>query len=231
MAGMLTAMIVAMKLKPSPVVIVTLLVILGASTAVFIALVRRETLRRKWVAMSDWGRARGMTMKDSSDSASLNSPALKIFEPFHPQPQILLESARRTFVQAGMDAPATAPVLTGKSPRHLLMLRLDSTWAPTGLRPTANNTSILDLFSLSSFPSLATNDSFMVFGSDSSAARLLVESNVAGTLPPDVGLLLHGSYLILDFSSRHFDTIEFGRMMELAEEISPRLNVAAPSRK
>jgi len=48
-------------------------------------------------------------------------------------------------------------------------------------------------------------------------------------LPPDVGLLLHGRHLVLDFSDRPFDAIEFGRMLALADQLAARLPVP-PSR-
>ena len=34
-----------------------------------------------------------------------------------------------------------------------------------------------------------------------------------------IGLLLHGEYLLLDFSERPFDPIEFGRMLAVADQL------------
>jgi hypothetical protein len=41
--------------------------------------------------------------------------------------------------------------------------------------------------------------------------------------PPNVGLLLHGQRLILDFSHRPFDEIELTRMTSLAEQLVAHL--------
>ena len=73
---------------------------------------------------------------------------------------------------------------------------------------------------MTSFPSLGATQRFVVFGGDAEAARALSETAPACS-PPDVGLLLHGEFLILDFTSRHFDQIEFERMIDLAEQLSP----------
>ena len=42
-------------------------------------------------------------------------------------------------------------------------------------------------------------------------------------LPADVGLLLIGRQLLLDFSDRPFDSIEFGRMMSLTDQLVKHL--------
>jgi hypothetical protein len=47
------------------------------------------------------------------------------------------------------------------------------------------------------------------FGQDPVAARRLAASSLRTLLPKDVGLLLSGKHLLLDFSTRPFDTIEF----------------------
>ena len=60
----------------------------------------------------------------------------------------------------------------------------------------------------------------MVFGAEPSAARAFPAANIAAILPPDIGLLLHGPDMILDFTGREFDEIELTRMMELASELS-----------
>jgi hypothetical protein len=93
----------------------------------------------------------------------------------------------------------------------------------TALRPTSHTSSIIDLFSMSSFPSLGATQRFVIFGADGAAARSLSDSTAAALLPPDIGLILHGMFLILDFTSRPFDQIEFGRMIDLADQLAPRL--------
>ena len=56
-------------------------------------------------------------------------------------------------------------------------------------------------------------------GLDPAAARRLYRSHLRALLPPDVGLLLHGEHLVLDFSARHFDALELSRMLALADQI------------
>ena len=93
------------------------------------------------------------------------------------------------------------------------------------LRPVsaASQQSVLDSFSLSSFPLMGATERFVVFGTDSAAARLISQSMMRSLLPPDIGLLLHRRELVLDFSPRPFDAIEFDRMLALADQLAQRL--------
>jgi hypothetical protein len=54
----------------------------------------------------------------------------------------------------------------------------------------------------------------------------LAESPAQGLLPPDIGLLLIDRMLILDFSGRRFDPVEFDRMLVLAGQIDDFLSPA-----
>ena len=56
-------------------------------------------------------------------------------------------------------------------------------------------------------------------GTEPTAARDLARSTLMALLPPDLGLLLVGRHLLLDFSARPFDPIEFGRMIALADQL------------
>jgi hypothetical protein len=107
-----------------------------------------------------------------------------------------------------------------------LQAELPTDWPPCGLRPATGSSSLIDRFALSSFPSLALDRRFMVFGSEPRCAGAMVASGVLSRLPAEIGLLLHHRYLILDFSSRHFDEIEFARVVELAGELTELLNAA-----
>jgi hypothetical protein len=102
---------------------------------------------------------------------------------------------------------------------HVMVRKIESRWPPTGLRPRANPSSVLDLFPMSSFPSMAPPERFVIFGTDSPAARRLAKSSLLALLPPDIGLLLHGSTLILDFTARPFDAIELSRLCSLVEQL------------
>ncbi len=100
---------------------------------------------------------------------------------------------------------------------------MESRRRPTGLRPTHARRSILDLFSLSSYPALGNIDRFVVYGTDAQAAGSLSKSQARALLPPDVGLLLDDGWMMLDFSERPFDPIEFDRMTALAEQLVAHL--------
>ena len=85
---------------------------------------------------------------------------------------------------------------------HVLIRQVESNWPPTALRPTAKERSLLDLFSLASFPSMIASERFVIFGADSAAAKALSQSSLPALLPPDVGLLLHGCLLYTSPSPR-----------------------------
>lgn len=106
---------------------------------------------------------------------------------------------------------------------NLLVRHMPWAWRPTGVRPAGAQRSLLDLVSLSSFPSLGSTERFVVYGTDSAAARELSQSMARSLLPPDIGLLLYGSELVLDFSGRPFDPIEFNRMLALADQLAEKL--------
>jgi hypothetical protein len=112
-----------------------------------------------------------------------------------------------------------------ETPRwHVLVRQLEgASWTPTGLRPVITKASVLDQFSLSSFPAMGEVERFIIFGTDSAAARTLSQSQARALLPPDIGLLLAGDHLVLDFSTRPFDPIELGRMTALAEQLVTHL--------
>ena len=208
----------------STTVLITLVLLLAVSSITFWILVERATSRRHWVALSEWARQRGFTFRRCEpDHPPAPLDALR----GRPQVRMCLSDRQFTLAQLGpAEGSSDAP------PRrtwNLLIRRLETTWPPTALRPVVaeERSSILDGFSLSSFPLLGGTDRFMVFGTDSSAARVLSQSMARSLLPPDVGLLLHGRELLLDFSTRPFDAIEFDRMLALAEQLAGKLPLPA----
>lgn len=106
---------------------------------------------------------------------------------------------------------------------NVLVRRLETPWPTTGVRPVANASSVLDLYSLASFPTLTTGERFVVYGTDSAAAKSLAASSLRALLPPDIGLLFADQEMMLDFTSRPFDDIEFNRMIALAEQLVAHL--------
>ncbi|HSU66394.1 MAG TPA: hypothetical protein VLJ39_05965 [Tepidisphaeraceae bacterium] len=216
------------KAVPSPwisvEVLFTLGLLLAGSALTFWALVRRWESHRQWNALADWGREHGFRSA-TVDPANL-PPPLDSADARQPLVRLAMRSPTGLLIewqtQALQQSDGT-PGTTGRLLWHLLVCRLESAWHPTGLRPAGARVSALDLFSLSSFPTLGTTERFIVFGTDSAAARLLSGSMTRSLLPPDIGLLLHGKHLVLDFSERPFDEIEFNRMLTLAEQIIQKL--------
>jgi len=202
----------------SPTVLLTLALILTASLWVFATLIRRETRHRRLVAMSLWARSHDMRLYAASGETP---PLLKQFNP-----KIRQSLSGRGITLAQIETAAIdATVNTSKRQWNVILRDLSGVWPTTALRPTAHSLSLIDLFSLSSYPSLMPSDRFMVFGVEGRAAKALAESTAPALLPPDVGLIVAGNCLLLEFSGRHFDEIEFDRLIDLAEQLAPRLSL------
>ncbi len=203
-------------LEPAPQpfswrVFLTLLFVLLISAATFAALVRRWTTQRHRVVLSDWAKGRGFHVVPPEQAPALPR------NPKTPLRVIRAISDESTWLLEVETDVASAPNW------HVLLRNIGREWKPTGLRPAHATMSWLDLFSLSSYPSLGNVERFVVYGTDTQSAEALSKSQIRGLLPRDVGLLLHGPWLILDFSDRKFDPIEFDRMTALAEQLAAHL--------
>jgi hypothetical protein len=208
--------------------LLTLLCMLGLSCLTFWLLVRRATSHRRWVALSDWARARGFRYHPiDAQTPAVPEPFDRLAPAARPSPRLWLAGDRVELIElapAGASAPAetggpAGTVVTPPKSWHLLIRQVESNWAPTALRPQGKESTLLDLFSLASFPSMIASERFVIFGTDSAAARTLSKSSLPALLPPDIGLFLHGRRLVLDFSDRPFDPIEFDRMVALANHL------------
>jgi hypothetical protein len=154
------------------------------------------------------------------DRAKVPTPLETFIDP-PPEPLFLLADRRTSLAQL----QTSGPLISSTTPAqwNVLVRKIGTAWPPTGLRPAHNPTSLLDVLGLGSFPLLLPPERFVAFGADSQAAKMLAHSSVAALLPADVGFLLHGQSLILDFSDRPFDTIELSRMVALADQLAGRL--------
>lgn len=190
-----------------------LVVVTAISVAVFVLETRRWTTRRWWVALTDWAAANGFAVRREGTpevSAVLASIGLGAG-----RPGLNLSRAAIWIFQmetGGQDGQATR--------WNLVMQKVGRRWPATGLRPAGPDGSIVDVLALTSYPSLANAERFVVHGAETAAARALAGSPMANLLPRDIGLLLAGEYLVLDFTRRPFDTIEFGRMLALAKQLA-----------
>ena len=218
----------------SPGVLATLLLVLGVSAAVFVWQVRRWTQQPGWRALLDWSRERGFKLSRPQSAAA--AAAREPFDRFEgARVTTLLEHGETRAMQLevppaaaapeGANAGAAASSPVEPSRWHVLVRQISSAWPATGLRPAHLPASLLDQFSLSSYPRMGETDRFIVFGTDSAAARVLSKSHARALLPPDIGLLLHGRHMVLDFSTRPFDGIELGRMVALADQLVRHLPV------
>jgi hypothetical protein len=202
-------------------IFLSLLVVLVASSLVFRLLVRRWTTHRHWLDLSRWADENRMTLRGAA-SASVPPPLANAGNP-PPTANVALTSDGLTFVE--MHTLKAQRTDTSQFTRwHLAVRRLESNWPPTALRPRANPSSVTDLFpAMTSFPSMLPPERFVLFGVDSAAARRVARSSLPALLPPDIGLLLHGSTLILDFTSRPIDPMELSRLCALIEQLRAHL--------
>src|SRR6185312_8818308 len=211
----------------SIVVLVVLFVILIASSATFWLLNRRWTSHRQWVTLAEWARNAGFRVERCE--AGRMPPPLDALSPSQPIILRLCLSTHQTTLAQAQTQPLQGESVHPAQPEPIIwnvaIRELETVWPPTGLRPAAATSSVLDLFSLSSFPLLGANDRLVVFGTETSAAATLSRSMARSLLPPDVGLLLHGSHLTLDFSQRPFDTLELDRVIALAEQLAEKLPI------
>ena len=208
-----------------------LLLALSLSALVFAWQVQRWTTSRGWRALLDWSRERGFTLSRPQ------TPPGEPFDRFGTGARVttLLARGPTRVMQLEIPPTPTAPEGAGAgagnasvepSRWHVLVRQVTSSWPATGLRPAHLKASLLDQFSLSSYPRMGETERFIVFGTDSNAARVLSKSQARALLPPDIGLLLHGSFIVLDFSTRPFDGVELGRLVAIAEQLEKHLPVA-----
>ena len=194
-----------------------LIVVTGVSIAIFFLETRRWTTRRRWVAMSDWAEANDFRIcrEHGTDDlvALLGRSGVQVQRV--PLALTLSGSSDVAIVQAETEGKDGAVLRW-----NLLVRKIGRAWPPTALRPSGAATSIVDTLPLTAYPSLISADRFVIYGSDTAAARMLAETRALGLLPPDTGLLLAGDQLLLDFSNRPFDGIEFGRMRALAKQLA-----------
>jgi hypothetical protein len=202
---------------PVPVV---LLIVLIASSVIFRMLVHRWTKHRHWLELSRWADDNRMKLLDAQH-AKVPPPLDHCTKP--------AATASTTITSKTL---SIAQLHTEKAQRtdssqfvrwHVMVRTTETKWPPTGLRPRANPSSVLDLFPLTSYPSMAPPERFVIFGTDSAAARRVAKSSLLALLPPDIGLLLHGSSLVIDFTARPFDAIELSRLCALTEQLLAHL--------
>jgi hypothetical protein len=194
-----------------------LLAVLVASSAVFWVHVQRWTYNRNWVALRDWANRNGFRLYRAK-RAWVPAPLAELTLP-PPNALVSMVGKRTQLLQ--IDTPGES---AGEPLRwNVLVCELGVDWPATALRPAAHERSLVDLFRLASFPALMASDRFTIHGSDAPAARAVAGSMLMALLPQDLGLVLIGRRLVLDFSTRPFDGIELSRIVSLTEQLVAHL--------
>jgi hypothetical protein len=187
-----------------------MLAIFFAGSTVFYFLSIRWTRDRRRAAMEDWAQEHQFKLR-TAPNATLPA-ALQSLQALNAQVQAMLLRGPVTVVRIST---------TDKSLQtwNVLIQETRTPHTPAGFRPRNHRHSFLDLFSLSEFPAISPSERFLICAIDSRAARQVSKSPARGLLPPDIGLVFHGQFITLDFSTRPFDTIEFERMLAVMEQI------------
>jgi hypothetical protein len=197
-------------------ILLTLVLILLTSLGVFFVLVHRWTAGSRGYALREWSKRNGFRTVPEDDFPPIVGPV--IATPPHRCEQFT--NGRITILRLHTETGAW----------NVLVCRLETPWPTTGVRPVANPSSVLDLYSLASFPSLTTGERFVVYGTESIAAKALAASSMRALLPADIGVLLSNQDMMLDFTVRPFDEIEFDRMIALADQLVAHLPAVAKKR-
>ena len=187
----------------------------------------RWTHNHLWVALGDWANRNGFKLRRAKRGAG--SPVSQAAYIAAAVRVVSLVGRRTTIVQ--IETPAPDGAATGPQRWNVLVREIKVDWPPTALRPALHERSLIDLFRLSSFPALLSSERYTLHGIDAAAAAAVVSSVLMGLLPHDLGMLLYGKRLVLDFSTRPFDGIELSRMVSLVEQLVERLPEKKAARK
>lgn len=198
-----------------------LLVILAASGVMFSLLVWRWTVQRQWLALADWAEANAFTLHPARQAIFPEVLSLLVQPP--PRVLVSLHDPDTTIVQ--IETSTSPGPTTRPAPQrwNLLIRRIESAWPVTCLKPVTRPASVVDFLPLTSMHAVQPGERFVIYGSELAVARALGKSPVRALVPPDVGLILWGHYLILDFSTRPFDPLALQRLDSLAEQVVAHL--------
>jgi hypothetical protein len=194
-----------------------LLLILAASVWVYAHLTRRWTADRPRAALQDWADEKRFRLFFAPRATLPDS--LKNLSSLEPNAAVSLVRGPIVILKLTTSTRPTSP----RAQWHVLIRQLDLAWSPMGLRPAPATSSFIDLFSLTGFPSLLPPERFVVFANETRDARAMANCSARGLLPADIGLMIHGPFVTLDFSARPFDPIEFNRMLVIMDQLIAHL--------
>lgn len=215
---------------------ICLLAIFGGSLGTFLLLVRRWTTRRQWLSLSDW--AGEHRMRVAKRAITDLPPPIDQLRQLGQNPRVRLRlegvgpRAGTVIVQFETgtrfndDATSDFPSERGASANphgvwNVLIRRFPDgrSRVPAGLRPAHATGSVVDFFPLTQFNSVS-NDRFGIVSIDGKTANRLAKTSARALLPQDVGMLLYGEHLVLDFSARPFDPTELDRLLAVADQVA-----------
>jgi hypothetical protein len=211
-------------------VLLSLLITFLVSSAMFWILVLRDTLWRERLRLSDWADDRGFQLLKAGQMPLPES--LSVLAEYGPLMGMALAGGESILLRIQIDPP---PMRREQEPAarhtyHILVRQAGGDWRAAALRPAHAMRSLLDYFLLEGFPSVLVPERFLASGSDRRAAATLASSAAVRLLPSDIGLLLIGPIMILDFSARGFDSIEFDRILAICEQLIQQLPATATTR-
>ncbi|HEX8325351.1 MAG TPA: hypothetical protein VF595_15725 [Tepidisphaeraceae bacterium] len=190
-----------------------LIVVLALASATAVRLVRRHTQDREAFALWEWSVDKGFRRQppavvtvDALDE--IRDYALRANDHFRSRDGLtniyrLQTVSRGDVVQHW----------------HALVRTVEHYSTPIALRPVAAASSLVDLMHLTLFPKLSSQTRFAVYGLRATDARDLAGSAARALLPHDIGLIRNADAVILDFTARPFDPVEFSRVCAIAEQI------------
>jgi hypothetical protein len=200
----------------STIDLLLMLLVFSTSSAVFYFLSRRWTTDRRQAALEDWADEHQFRLARHPKTKLPES--LQSLTTLNTQVEVTLIHDQLTLIRIATDL--NPPELPKRW--NLLIRQSKTARTPAGLRPIGHQSSFLDLFSLTDYPSMSS-ERFIICAADSRAAREMAKSHTRGLIPADIGLILHGQFITLDFSNRPFDTIEFERMLVVMEQVLAHL--------
>lgn len=203
--------------------------VMVAAVAMFIYLTRRWTVGRRRERIRLWARSLGLG-------------------PTRQLPDILVRTHTRLDVRVGFASEEGFALLLrspntpgAKNPNAARLWQLlgrrrevgrQSPRDVTALRPTANASSVVDLFAvgyampgseLLSHPSVATPDEFVLFSTadtQGGAIQEAIELARGERVASDLGVILTSEWVVVDFSAREMDEVELERAWQLAGRLS-----------
>jgi hypothetical protein len=193
-------------------IFLTLMGCLIASLTMFVVLVKRWITHKFRFELEQWAGQKRFVMSERPNTEAL-PPPLDGSEGSGLCARWFFKSKEATVAQLILAASARDIRLF-----NVCIVQHAANCPPVALKPSHGERFVIDLFRLA--PAASTSsERFQIFGNDLSANLRISESSVAGIAPPDIAFLFADGHLLIDFSARPFDPIEFDRMLALAEQI------------